>query len=146
MKNPLNHPAVEAMGQRVAAMTQEGINRSRQMAEITRLKLNNRSEEEAIKKAYMELGKLYYAEHGTAPDGIYVALCSRISKCNDAIEANLAQIALLRSAPNVTEADFDDEPMEEPILPEEELEEEPTGEEVLTAEEDADAECIPDEE
>lgn len=52
---------------------------SKQLAEITKLSLNNASEEDAIKKAYVEIGKLYYAERGMAPEAAYVALCERIT-------------------------------------------------------------------
>ena len=50
--------------------------KSKQLAEITKLSLNNASEEDAIKKAYVEIGKLYYAERGMAPEAAYVACVS----------------------------------------------------------------------
>lgn len=96
MKNILNNSALEGIGQKVSSAAQSGVARSRQMAEIAKLRMNNVSEEDAMRRAFTEIGKLYYAEHGDAPDGAYTALCSRISKAQDNIEANLAQIAALK--------------------------------------------------
>ncbi len=151
MKNVLNHPALENITQKVAAVTQEGVSRSKQMAEIAKLRLSNHNEEEAIKKAYMEIGRLYYAQYGTAPEGAYVALCSRISKSNDIIAANLAQMAQIKQVVVVTEEDYADDiqpeeaPQEAPATAE--YEEEVAAEGVLTADEEAVAEePVPDEE
>ena len=55
------------------------------------------SEEDAIKKAYIELGKLYYAERGAAPEAAYVNSCERIAASKAAIEANNARIAELKT-------------------------------------------------
>lgn len=41
-----------------------GMAKSKQLMEITKLSLNNSGEEDAIRKAYLEIGKLYYAERG----------------------------------------------------------------------------------
>ncbi|MCD8143880.1 MAG: serine proteinase [Oscillospiraceae bacterium] len=159
MKNVLNNQALEGLGHKVASVAQSGVNRSKQLAEIAKLRLDNLSEEDAIKKAYVEIGKLYYAEHGDAPEGAYVALCSRIAKAHDTIEANLAQISGLKQTAAVTEEDFaDDLQQQEPVeaapaaeepVPDQEAayEEEAPVAEVLTADEAAPAEePIPDEE
>ena len=87
---------VGSAAQTVGAAAQTGVSRSKQMAAITKLKMDNVSQEDAMKKAYTEIGKLYYAEHGDAPEGPYVALCSSISKAQDAIDANLAKINALK--------------------------------------------------
>jgi hypothetical protein len=95
----------------------------------------------------MEIGKLYYAERGDAPEGAYVALCSRISKSQDTITHNLNQIAELKSVDDITEEDFEDDvqiDVEEEV-PEAQVEEEPVA---VPAEEESAAEetPIPDEE
>lgn len=105
----LNKQIIGEFGQKVANAAQIGINRSKQLAEIARLRAANHSEEAAIKRAYIEIGKLYYAEHGEAPEGAYVALCSRISKSRDVIQQNLSQIEDLKNAGDISEADFDDQ-------------------------------------
>jgi hypothetical protein len=110
-----------------------------------------------MKRAYMEIGKLYYAERGDAPEGAYVALCSRISKSQDMITHNLNTIAELKSVDDITEEDFEDDVQsgvvedvpEEPQEPAEEVPQEPAEETVVVpAEEESAAEesPIPDEE
>ncbi len=70
--------------------------KSRQVAEIAKLNLSNVSEESAIRKAYQEIGKLYYAERGLAPEEGYAALCEKITASKTTIEENRSRIAELR--------------------------------------------------
>lgn len=92
-------------------------------------------EEDTIKKAYLELGRLYYAERGAAPEGAYAAACGRISQAKAAIETNNARIAELKAqgcveeeAESVTaEPVVEDVPPEEPA-PEQEVPETPAEE------------------
>jgi|GEM_PF-567025 len=77
-------------------LAQTGVNKSKQMAEITKLKMANLSEEDNIKKAYLELGKLYYAEHGTHPDGAYASACEKVTAAKETIAANNDRIAELK--------------------------------------------------
>jgi hypothetical protein len=151
----LNKQRFNELGQKVAGVAQSGLDRSKRLAEIAKLRASNHAEESAMKRAYMEIGKLYYAERGDAPEGAYVALCSRISKSQDTITHNLNQIAELKSVDDITEEDFEDdvqidveeeapeEPQEE--VPEAQEEEEPVA---VSAEEESAAEetPIPDEE
>ena len=69
----------ESLKDRATDLAQAGVAQSRRLAEIAKLKMANMSEEDAIKKAYLEIGKLYYAEQGAAPDGAYAAACERIT-------------------------------------------------------------------
>ena len=74
-----------------------GMAKSKQIAEIAKLNLANSSEEDAIKKAYIEIGKLYYAERGMAPEAAYVALCEKITASRTTIEENRTRIAELKT-------------------------------------------------
>ena len=89
-------------------LAQAGVARSKRLAEIAKLKTANMGEEDTIKKAYLEIGKLYYAEKGTAPDGAYVAACEKITAAKAAIEANNDRIAELKEG--------DDEPEEVEVV------------------------------
>ena len=60
-------------------LAQAGVAQSKRLAEIAKLKTANLGEEDTIKKAYIELGKLYYAERGMAPDASYAALCEKVT-------------------------------------------------------------------
>ena len=86
----------ENLKDRAAEMAQAGVAQSKRLAEIAKLKTANMAEEDAIKKAYIELGKLYYAEQGASPDGAFVAACERITASKAAIETNNERIAELK--------------------------------------------------
>lgn len=79
-------------------LAQSGVAKSKQLAEIAKLKTANMGEEDTIKKAYVEIGKLYYAEKGHAPEGAYAAACEKITASKAAIEANNDRIAELKEA------------------------------------------------
>ena len=86
----------ESLRGRATEMAQAGVAQSKRLAEIAKLKMSNMAEEDAVKKAYLEIGKLYYAEQGASPDGAYAAACERITAAKAAIEANNDRIAELK--------------------------------------------------
>lgn len=97
-------------------LAQTGVNKSKQIGEIAKLNLANVGEEDAIKKAYIEIGKLYYAERGMAPEAAYAALCEKITAAKVNIEENKNRIEELKSE-GVVDADVvltEDAPSEKP--------------------------------
>jgi len=82
--------------EKVADLAQAGVAKSKQLAEIAKLKAANMSEQETIRKAYLEIGKLYYAEKGSTPDGGYAAACEKITAAKANIAANNAKIEDLK--------------------------------------------------
>lgn len=124
-------------------LAETGIATSKRLAEIAKLKTSNLAEEGNMKKAYAELGRLYYAEHGNTPEGAYAAACERITVSRELIQANNDRIAELKSAAEaegeiIVDADFQDIP-EEPAPAEEatSIEEAAPAEEVAPTEEAA---------
>lgn len=117
-------------------LAQASVAQSKRLAEIAKLKTANMGEEDTIKKAYIELGKLYYAEKGSAPDGAYAAACEKITAAKAAIEANNDRIAELKESGDEEEpeaAPVEAEPVaEEPAA--EPVTEEPVAEETKTEE------------
>ena len=95
----------ENLKDRATEMAQAGVAQSKRLAEIAKLKTANMAEEDAIKKAYIEIGKLYYAEQGASPDGAFVA-CERITASKAAIETNNERIAELKQ-PGDPEAEIE---------------------------------------
>ena len=91
-------------------LVQAGAAQSKRLAEIAKLKTANMAEEDAIKKAYIELGKLYYAEKGATPDAAYAASCEKITASRAAIETNNERLAELKEKGSDTDADFDIDP------------------------------------
>ena len=79
-------------------LAQASVAQSKRLAEIAKLKTSNMAEEDNIKKAYIELGKLYYAEKGLSPEGAYAAACEKITAAKAAIESNNDRIAELKDA------------------------------------------------
>ena len=55
--------------EKVTDLAQSGVAKSKQLAEIAKLKTSNMGEEDTIKKAYLELGRLYYAERAPPREG-----------------------------------------------------------------------------
>jgi len=88
----------ENLKEKVTDLAQTGVAKSKKLAEIAKLKTANLGEEDTIKRAYCELGKLYYAEKGAAPEGGYAGACERITAAKAAIAANNARIEELKDA------------------------------------------------
>ena len=88
-----------------------GVAKSKELSEISKLKVQNSTEQEAIRKAYSDLGKLYYAEHGSAPEGACAELCQRITDALARISYNNERIADIKAAGRTSddEAEVDEE-------------------------------------
>lgn len=114
--------AFEDIMGRVTDLAQAGAAKAREIAEITKLKVNNAAEEDTIRKAYVEIGKLYYAERAMAPEAPYAALCEKITASKEKIEYNKQKIADMKAAGNIQDDEIPDvEPetaAEEPAAPE----------------------------
>ena len=85
-------------------LAQTGAAESKRLAEIAKLKSANLGEENAIKKAYAEIGKLYYEMMGAAPGEEFAAACEKITAAKAAIEANNDRIAELKVKEEASEA------------------------------------------
>ena len=89
-------------------LTDSAIDVSKDLTEIGRLKVQNASEQEAIKKAYLELGKLYYAERGAAPEAAYASLCQQITESKAKVEYNNERISDIKAAGKLTDEEIQD--------------------------------------
>ena len=120
-------------------LAQAGVNKSRQLGEIAKLNLANAGEEDSIRKAYIEIGKLYYAERGMAPEPEFASLCERVTAAKVNIEENKNRIEALKAEDGVADAEV--EPIvdlpEEPAEPEAPAEPEVPGEPEAPESEDA---------
>ena len=100
---------VDTLKDKATDLVQAGVAQSKRLAEIAKLKTANMAEEDAIKKAYLELGKLYYAENGAAPEGAYAAACEQITASKALIETNNERINELKQTVNAgAEAELED--------------------------------------
>lgn len=90
-----------------------GVAKAREFSEISKLKMQNSTEQEAIRKAYSDLGKLYYAEHGSAPEAACADLCQSITDSLARISYNNERIADIKAAGRTSDDEPDAE--EEPV-------------------------------
>ena len=88
---------------RALDLTQSGVAKAKELTDVAKLNIANSTEEDNIRKAYIELGKLYYAERGMAPEGAYAALCERITASKQKIEENRAKISEIKAANDVSD-------------------------------------------
>lgn len=86
-------------------LAQAGAAKAKELTDIAKLNIANSSEEDTIRKAYIDLGKLYYAERGMAPEGAYVTLCEKITAAKQRVEENKAKIAEIKRAGNIDDDD-----------------------------------------
>jgi hypothetical protein len=73
------------------------------LARIAKLTMEISAEKEAIRKAYIEIGKMYYETHKDNPEGLFAQLCEEITQANENIAAKQAEIDRLKSDAGVTD-------------------------------------------
>lgn len=91
---------------RVSDLAQAGAAKAKAITEITKLKVNNAAEEDTIRKAYIEIGKMYYKDRVMAPDAQFAPLCAKITASKEKIEANNQRIAEIKAADDIKEEDL----------------------------------------
>ncbi|MCI2106408.1 MAG: serine proteinase [Intestinimonas sp.] len=96
----------EELKNRALDLAQSGVAKAKVMTDVAKLNIANTTEEDAIKRAYIEIGKLYYAERGMAPEAAYVALCEKITAAKTRIEENNTKISDIKKA-NASVVDVD---------------------------------------
>ncbi len=97
----------DAIMSRVSELAQSGVAKAKDLAEIAKLKVNIAAENDSIRKAYTEIGKLYFAQHGAEPDPAYAALCAKIVECKENIAYNNERISDIKHADGITDADIE---------------------------------------
>lgn len=93
---------------KVSELAQTGAAKAKDATEIAKLTVANAAEEDSIRKAYAELGKLYYAQHGSDPEPAYAALCAKIAECREKVAYNDQRITDIKDAPTFTSEDTEE--------------------------------------
>lgn len=83
--------------EKVGDLAQTGIAKSAQVTEMAKLQINNATEQENIKKQYMELGKTYYQQFGQFPEPRFQGACEKIKESRETILKNNLRIKELRN-------------------------------------------------
>lgn len=80
--------------------------KAKDTARIAKLSVEINGEKDTIKKAYLEIGKLYYEMHRDNPDGFFAQLCDEVSVANANIAAKEAEIAALKAGEDEIEVEI----------------------------------------
>ena len=110
---------------------QSAASRSKKLASIAKANFNILAEEEKVKKAQQELGKVYYKNFISGEEADlaeYLPLCEKITESLKLIESLKAEIEQAKggAAPeapveddfNIEEVPAEEAPAEEPVIPE----------------------------
>lgn len=112
-------------------------------ARIAKLKVEIATEKENMKKAYTEIGKLYYDTHKDDPEGFFIQLCDEVALAQRNIADKEAEIDSLKAAEDEDECCGCDSDDFEKIVGEEEAAAGDDGDGIvidITIEKTADAE------
>lgn len=83
------------LGNKAKNLTLAGLGKARDLGESAKLNLDNVSEEENKKRAYLEIGRKFVAEHLTAPEG-YESFYRQLEEAEARISTNKARLDQLR--------------------------------------------------
>lgn len=72
----------------VRGLYEHGAERAKAYGAIAKLSLEISGDTEELKRAYTEIGKLYFEENRENPDGFYQALFANVEEINARIHAN----------------------------------------------------------
>ena len=97
----------ERLKNKAAGLAQSSMAKAKELTEIGKLKMQNASEQDSIRKAYQEIGKLYYEQHGQQPDEAFAELCKKIDGSKARIEYNNERIADMKAAGSLSDEDVD---------------------------------------
>ena len=110
----------ERLKNKAAGLAQSSMAKAKELTEVGKLKMQNASEEENIRRAYQEIGKLYYEQHGQEPEEALAELCKKIDGSKARIEYNNERIADMKAAGSLSDEDVAaEEPAPEEPAPEE---------------------------
>ena len=99
--NDLKSKVLETLGT-VADKTKDvagkAAGKAKAYAKITKLSVEISGEKETIKKAYIEIGKIYYDMHKDDPEGIFSQLCEEITLAICSINDKENEISSLKNS------------------------------------------------
>lgn len=87
--------------EKVGNLAQAGVSQTKKVATIAKLKSDNMAQQDALRKAYLAIGKRYYAEKRGQADEAYAALFAKADAALAAIAANNAKLNELKAADEV---------------------------------------------
>ena len=116
--------------------------KAKDLARIAKLTVEINGEKDTVKKAYTEIGKLYYDAHKDEPSELFAQLCDEVTVAMGNISAKEAEIAEIRARSNQPDDSIEVE-FENVVAETEDAAETPVEEPVEEAAEEA-AEAVED--
>jgi len=98
----------EAIKAKARELTNTGVAKAKELSEIGKLKVQNVSEQDEIRRAYLEIGKLYCEQHGENPEEGYAELCKKVADSKAKIAYNNERIADIKDAGNISDEEIDE--------------------------------------
>lgn len=123
--NELKEKVMDTMGNvadKARDLAGVAADKAKQGARIAKLSTEISGEKENIKRAYIEIGKLYYENHRDDAEGFFVQLCEEITLAKDNIETKEAEVAQLKNSIRDFDSDSDIEVEFEEVVSEAEEE------------------------
>lgn len=75
-----------------STLAQTGLDKAQQVGAIAKLKTASLAEEETLRRAYQELGRLYFEKYGAAPEVEFLSVCAAIDESLAKLEINRAKL------------------------------------------------------
>ena len=91
----------DAIKEKVGTLAQAGVAQTKKVATIAKLKTDNMAQQDALRKAYLAIGKLCYAKCKDAPDEDLAPLFAKVETALSAIAANNAALEEMKAAEEV---------------------------------------------
>jgi len=90
-----------AIKEKVGTVAQAGVAQTKKVVTIAKLKADNMAQQDAVRKAYFAIGKLYYAKSKGAPDEEFAELFAKADAALAAIAANNAALEEMKATEEV---------------------------------------------
>lgn len=92
----------DAIKDTVVDLAQSGVAQGKKVVTAAKLKADNMAQRDAIRKAYLAIGKQYFASHRGEPEEELAQLFAAVEYAMAAIEANNAELAAMKAEPDVS--------------------------------------------
>lgn len=86
----------EKLGDTISDKSRKAADKAKELSEIATLKGQIFKQEEAMKKCYTELGRIYYEQYGDTPEAPFEDVCRSIREAKDTVEKLQAKIKELK--------------------------------------------------
>lgn len=83
---------LEKIGDTISSKGKEAADKAKELAEIANLKSQIATCEEVIKKNYVEIGRMYYEQHGDMPEEPFAKACRAIKNAQEGVDDLEAKI------------------------------------------------------